>query len=157
MRSRLLLRKLLPLSLIAVLLTAAITVSEAFQSKNFDGEWTLTINRPATPGSNQREAFIVNALASPRSGSLHGRVTLTDSENRSFPGVWRQTNKKVSITFELPCDEGEACGTVVLIGKIKNKTLIKKGDVIVLWDTPNNDNPALFDTSTGKFSGARIQ
>jgi hypothetical protein len=28
--------------------------------------------------------------------------------------------------------------------------------VIVVWDTPNDSNPALFDTSNGTFRGDRI-
>lgn len=155
MRSRLLLR-FLPLVILAALIFSTATISEAFQGKTFEGEWTLTITRPISP-DGQKETFTVNAVAGPRSGGMHGRVTLTDSLNRVFPGVWRQTNKKASITFELPCEEGDTCGTLVLIGKIKPNTRIKKGTVIVMWDTPNDDNPALYDTSKGTFTAERVQ
>jgi len=154
MRSRLILR-LLPLVMLAALVSSTVTTSEAFQGKTFEGEWTLTITRPTAPGS-QKQSFTVNAVAGPRSGSLHGRVMLTDSENRVFPGVWRQTNKKASITFELPCEDGSLCGTVVMFGKIKPNTRIKKGTVIIMWDTPNDDDPALFDTSKGTFTAERV-
>jgi hypothetical protein len=155
MKSKSLLRRLLPLIVVTVSLTMVFSVSHAFQGKTFEGEWTLTITRPAAPGA-PKEVFVVNAVASPRNGSLHGRVILKDSTGRTFPGVWRQSGKKASITFELPCNEGETCGTLVLVGKIKPNTRIKKGDAIVLWDTPNDSNPALFDTSKGTFTADRV-
>lgn len=155
MRSKSLLRRILPLVVVAFSMTTVFTVSQAFQGKTFEGEWTLTITRPAAPGG-QKEVFVVTAVAEPRNGSLHGRVTLKDSAGRTFPGVWRQSGKKASITFELPCGEGETCGTVVMVGKIKPNTRIKKGDAIVLWDTPNDSNPALFDTSKGTFTADRV-
>jgi hypothetical protein len=40
---------------------------------------------------------------------------------------------------------------------MKNGTRFKKGDVIVMWDTPNDANHAQFDTSNGSFTGDRTQ
>jgi hypothetical protein len=34
---------------------------------------------------------------------------------------------------------------------------MKKGSVIVMWDTANNHNPALYDTSNGSFRGDRVE
>ena len=45
-----------------------------------------------------------------------------------------------------------------LTGKIKSSgTKIRNGDVIVMWDTPNDNHAALFDTSTGSFKADRLQ
>ena len=69
-----------------------------------------------------------------------------------------QVGKKVSIAFELQCSGDEAFGSVIMLGKMKSGNVVfKKGDVIVMWDTENDRTPALFDASTGSFSGQRVQ
>ena len=59
MRSRLFLR-LLPLLILAALIFSTATVSEAFQGKTFEGEWTLTITRPISP-DGQKETFTADS------------------------------------------------------------------------------------------------
>jgi hypothetical protein len=83
-------------------------------------------------------------------------VTITEAD-QTVSGVYRQSGKKVSVTYELPCVEGQPnpCATLILSGKVKNGTKFK-GSVVVLWDTENGQNPALFHTSNGKFTGDRI-
>jgi hypothetical protein len=133
----------------------AIPVSS--QSKKLDGRWALTLSIPEAPRSNTRQTLLLTLDASPRDNSLHGRVTITDPFNRVFGGVWRQVGKKVSITFEMPCGMDEPCASLVLLAKLKKKTLLKKGEVIMMWDTSNNNDPSLFDTSKGTFSGQRLE
>ena len=82
---------------------------------------------------------------------------MTDEAGRTVGAAWRQTGKSVSITYELPCPGDGPCGTLILQGKVKDGgILIKKGSVIVMWDTINDRNPSLYDTSTGTFRGDRI-
>jgi hypothetical protein len=142
------------LSFSACLLFLASPVSGA--GKAFDGKWGLTITIPVAPNSDQMQTFSVEVDAGPRGDSLHGRMMITDAENRVVGGVWRQVGKRVSITYELPCTDEAPCASVVLMGKIKAKTRIKAGDVIVMWDTPSDNNQAPYDTSTGTFTATRL-
>jgi hypothetical protein len=127
-------------------------------TKKLEGRWAITVTIPVAPNSTELRTLSLNLDVTPRGDSLHGRLVVTDDQSRVFGGVYRQSGKKVSITFELPCDsEGDAtCATVVLSGKIKNKIRLK-GSAVTLWDSGNLQNPALFDTSNGNFSGDRIQ
>ena len=101
---------------------------------------------------------MVNLDVSPRGDSLHGRLNITDESGRTVGGAWRQVGKNVSIAYELPCPGDVPCASVILLGRIKGSgALIKRGSVVVMWDTANNKNPALFDTSNGSFRGTRIE
>ena len=117
----------------------------------------MTITIPESPTSNSKRTITVTLEASPRGDSLNGRLTATDDNNRTVSGAWRQVGKQISITYELPCpDDGSAaCGSLVMLGKVKGDA-IRKGKVIVMWDTPNDSNPALYDTANGNFSGERL-
>lgn len=143
------------LSISACLLFLASPVSGA--GKAFDGKWRLTMTIPIAPNSNQTQTITAELDVSPRGDSLHGRMMITDAENRVVGGVWRQVGKRVSITYELPCTNDSPCASVVLMGKIKvENTKIKAGDVIIMWDTPNPNNHAQYDTSTGTFTATRL-
>jgi hypothetical protein len=146
-------------SRIALFVAAALSLlyvsAPAFAAKKLDGRWQLTITIPQSPETDETMTFSVDLDASPRGSSLHGRLTIRDAEGRTVGGVWRQAGKRVSIAFELPCTPGGQCASLILLGKIKG-TDIKKGDVIVMWDTPNDRNHAQFDTSNGSFSGLRL-
>jgi hypothetical protein len=142
-----------------VLLLGAATPS-AFAGKKFDGRWLLTITIPESPTTSNKRTLTITLDASPRGGSLHGRMTITDAENRTTSGAWRQSGKKVSFSYELPCSGADTtpCATLLLQGKMKSSgTKFKKGGVIVMWDTPNTGNPALYDTSNGSFTGERLE
>lgn len=145
------------LGLISIAVLVA-TASTAFAAPKFAGRWILTVTIPESPGSNNKVIFTVNLDASPRGESLHGRLTITDFAGQTVSGAWRQTGKKISVAYELPCADDGPCASLVLTGKIKDAgQKIKKGTVIVMWDTPNANNPALFDTSRGSFSGDRLE
>jgi len=121
------------------------------------GKWRITITFPDAPGSSTMRDLVVNLDASPLGDSLVGRLTITDQQNRTVGGVWRQVGKQVSIAYELPCSDGEgACATLILTGKVKGD-ILKKGPVIVMWDTTSDRDPSLFDTSNGTFSGIRLE
>ena len=129
----------------------------AFAAAKFTGRWSLTVTIPESPGSNTNRTFTVNVDASPREG-LHGRMTITDAEGQTVGGAWRQAGKKVSVTYELPCTGDTPCASLILIGKIKSGGVkIKNGNVIVMWDTTNDHNPALYDTSNGSFTADRLE
>jgi hypothetical protein len=128
--------------------------------KSFEGRWLLTITIPESPTSNNRRTLTVTLDVSPRGDSLNGRLTATDGDSRAVSGAWRQVGKRISITYELPCpDDGSApCATLVMLGKIKGEgTIVKKGTVIVMWDTQSDTNPALYDTSNGSFNAQRLE
>jgi hypothetical protein len=148
-------RNTIGLMLIAIASLLVVSPS-AVAGKKLNGVWQLFITIPDGPGSSTERTLAVTMNASARDG-LHGRLTITDDQGRTVPGVWRQNSKKISIAFESPCSPGEHCGSFILLGKMKNGTRFKKGDVIVMWDTPNDANHAKFDTSNGSFTGDRTQ
>lgn len=145
-------------SAVALILVVVLAVApSALASKKFEGRWSVSITIPIAPNSKDKRTFLVNFDVGPRGESLHGRITITDEQGRTNGGVWRQVNKKVSATFEFCPDDGGPCASLVLLGKLKSSnSKIKKGDVIVMWDTENQQNPALFDTSNGSFNADRL-
>lgn len=150
-------RKRAAATLAAILLLIALAPS-AFAGNELAGQWALTITIPDSPGSTTTRTFMVNVMVSPRGESLHGRLNITDESGKAVGGAWRQVGKNLSITYELPCPGDGPCASLILLGRVKaGGVLIKKGQVIVMWDTANNKNPALFDTSNGSFRGTRIE
>ena len=132
-------------------------VSPALAGNGLKGQWLLSITIPEAPGSTTTRTFTVTLDVFPRGESLHGRANLTDEAGRTVGAAWRQVGKKVSIAYELHCPGDIPCASLILQGKVKGGgILIKKGSVIVVWDTTNDSNPALFDTSNGTFRGDRI-
>lgn len=143
------------LTVVVVVFAAA---STAFSGNELAGRWTLTINFPDGPGSTTTRTQTVTVEVFPRGDSLHGRANVTDEAGKRYGATWRQVGKRVSIAYELPCSGDTQCASLILQGRVKGGgILIKKGSVIVVWDTPNNRNPALFDTSNGTFRGDRIE
>lgn len=141
----------------AVLLLIAIA-QNALAGNELAGQWTLTITIPDSPGSTGTRTFVVNLDVSPRGESLHGRLNITDEAGKTVGGAWRQVGKSLSMAYELPCPGDGPCASLILLGKVKGGgVLIKKGKVIVMWDTANNKNPALYDTSNGSFRGTRLE
>ncbi len=146
-------------ALLAICLFLAVATPQTFAGgKALDGRWSVTIKIPESPFSTTKQELTLTWVVSPReANSLHGRLLITDAENRTVGGVWRQVGKKVSIAFELPCTEGDTCASLILLGKIKaENTKLKKGKVIVMWDTPNDQDHTFYDTSKGTFTGDRL-
>ena len=142
------------LAALALLFAAAPSVLASNQLK---GRWTLRITIPETPDSTTTRTFTVTLDVAPRGESLHGRANLTDEGGKTVGATWRQVGKNVSIAYELPCPGDGPCASLILQGRVKGGgVLMKKGSVFVMWDTANNRNPALYDTSNGSFRGDRI-
>ena len=141
---------------VVALLGALLMSPSALAGKKLDGRWQFTITIPQGPGSDASRVFPVTLDVSSRGDSLQGRLTIADDQGRTVGGVWRQVGKKISIAYELPCSTGEQCASLVLLGTVKEGVKIKGGSVIVMWDTPNDRNHALYDTSNGSFSGERL-
>ena len=139
-----------------ILLTVFAVAPLALAGKKFEGRWSVSITMPVAPNSTDKQTFTFNFDVGPRGESLHGRITIVDEQGRTIGGVWRQVNKKISATFELCPDDDGPCASLVLLGKIKDNVKIKKGDVIVMWDSENQQNPALYDTSNGSFNADRL-
>jgi len=143
------------LSVIVVVLAVATT---AFSGNELAGRWTLTINFPDGPNSTTTRTQTVTLEVFPRGDSLHGRANLTDESGKKYGATWRQVGKRVSIAYELPCSGDTQCASMILQGRVKGGGIvINRESVIVVWDTPNNRNPALFDTANGTFRGDRIE
>ena len=141
-----------------VLLILLSVLPSVIASNDLTGRWSFTITIPDSPGSTTTRSFIVNLDVSPRGDSLNGRLNITDEAGKTVGGAWRQVGKDISIAYELPCPGDGPCASLILLGRVKGGgALIKRGTVIVMWDTGNNKNPALFDTSNGSFRGTRIE
>ena len=150
------LKRLAPVLVTLALLLAV--PSPAFAAKKFAGRWSFTVTIPEAPASTSNRTFTVILDVSPRGESLHGRTTIADAEGHAVGGAWRQASKKISVTYELPCAGDGPCASLILTAKLKSSgTKIRNGNVIVMWDTPNAHNPALFDTSNGSFKGDRLE
>jgi hypothetical protein len=120
------------------------------------GKWLITITIPASPGSDQKNNLTLTLNVSPMDpGSLNGRLTVVDQQNRLVSGVWREVGKMISITYEPPCEPSQTtpCATLILLGRVKGGGTIVKGQVVVEWDSADARNPALYDTDNGRFSG----
>ena len=155
---RLIRANLKPVLAILIVICALIAASRlVLAAPKLDGRWRVTMTMPEAPGSRTTRDLTLNLNVTPLGDSLVGRLTITDGQGRTVGGVWRQVGKQISITYERACGEGDGtCATLILMGKVKGD-LLKKGQVIVLWDTPNDQNPALFDTSNGTFAGFRLE
>ena len=154
-------RKLLGLisASIAMVICALAFVPGTSAKAGFIGTWQVTVTYPDGPNRHNQSTHTLMLNVSPRGGSLVGRMLITDDQGNVFGGVWRQVGKKIFVTFELPCDPSSSipCGTIDMLGKVKAKKgkLVGK-KLIVMWDRPNNQNQALYDTSNGSFSGIQL-
>ena len=147
-----------PVLIISIVLCGLLAASRlVLAAPKLDGRWRVTLTIPEAPGGRNTRDLTLNLNVTPLGDSLVGRLTITDGQNRTVGGVWRQVGKQISITYEMPCGNGDiACGTLILLGRVKGD-LLKRGQVIVIWDAPNDQNPALYDTSNGTFSGFRVE
>ncbi len=148
-------RRLTAAAMVGAMLFAA--TPSALAGNELMGLWTLRITIPESPSSTTSRTFTVTMDVSPRGDSLHGRANITDQAGRTVGVAWRQVGKSVSLAYELPCPGDGPCASLILLGRVKGGgVLIKKGSVIVMWDTPNDRNPALYDTSNGSFRADRL-
>ena len=145
-------------STLAAVVLLFTTAPSVLAGNELKGRWTLRITIPEAPDGTTTRTFTVTLDVVPRGESLHGRANLTDEAGRTVGAAWRQVGKNISIAYELPCPGDGPCASLILQGRVKGGgVLIKKGSVIVMWDTANNHNPALYDTSNGSFRGDRVE
>jgi hypothetical protein len=141
---------------VAMLILLAGQVPTASAKKLFKGEWVITITAPDSPTGNRFGTQTFTVLARkfdfPPSPLPLNKLTATAQGGTAVQGVWRQVGKKFSLTFEIPCEAGAICGTVILRGTIKPKDFMR-GDAIVVWDTRDDENVARYQTVNGSFEG----
>lgn len=152
-KRRFTLRAVVAIALLAALAGQAPTASA---KKLFKGEWVITITVPDSPTGNhfgtQTFTILARKFDFPPSPLPLNKLTATKQGGPAVQGVWRQIGKNFSLTFEIPCDEGAICGTVILRGKIKPADFMK-GDAFVIWDTRDDENVARYETVNGTFQG----
>ncbi len=141
---------------IAMLMAFAGEVPTASAKKLYKGEWVITITAPDSPTGNQFGTQTFTILARkfdfPPSPLPLNKLTATRQGGPAVQGVWRQVGKNFSLTFEIPCESGVICGTVILRGRIKPKDFMK-GEAFVIWDTRDDQNVARYETVNGSFQG----
>jgi hypothetical protein len=144
-------------AVIAVLLMlgAAVPVN-AGKGKLWKGVWVITITAPDSDSGYHFGVKIYTIRASvndfPPSPLPLQQLTATSDDGSVIEGVWRQSGKKFSISFEMPCGEGESCSTVILRGKMKSKTVMT-GQTILVLDARDRRNAAGYETVNGTFEG----
>jgi hypothetical protein len=140
----------------AVMMALAGQVPTASAKKLYKGEWVITITAPDSPTGNSFGTKTFTVLARkfdfPPSPLPLNKLTATAQGGPAVQGVWRQVGKNFSLTFEIPCEAGATCATVILRGRIKPKDFMR-GTAIVVWDTRDDENVARYQTVNGTFEG----
>jgi hypothetical protein len=128
----------------------------AGKGKLWRGEWVITITAPDSDSGYHFgvKTFTVRASVndSPPSPLPLQQLTATSDDGVAVQGVWRQTGKRFSLTFEMPCGEGESCSTVILRGKMSSKTMMT-GQTILVLDARDRRNVSGYETVNGTFEG----
>lgn len=146
-------------AVIALLAFAAIA-PDAPAKKLFKKTWRVVITAPDSPTGNHfgTQTYVIKArkFDAPPSPLPLRKLTATrdDGTEQEAQGVWRQDGKNFSLTFELPCEPGATCGSIILRGRFSSSTAMS-GQAIIIWDTPDRDNVARFQTVNGTFEGTR--
>ena len=142
----------------ALLMLAGLAWPAADAKKLWKNEWIITVTVPDSPSGNQFGTRTFNILArnfnAPPSPLPLRKLTATTEDQTDMQGVWRQVGKDFSLTFELPCAPDSTCGTLIVRGRFKTKTTMR-GQAYVIWDTPDQDNVARFETVNGTFEGVK--
>jgi hypothetical protein len=142
------------------LVAVAATPPESAAKKLHKKTWRVVITAPDSPTGNQfgTQTYVIKARKRTFSPSPLPLRTLTATREEPIAqetqGVWRQEGKSFSLTFELKCEPGTACGSVILRGRFSSSTAMS-GQAIIIWDTPDRENVARFETVNGTFQGTR--
>jgi hypothetical protein len=152
--SNLLRRAIIAATVVLTLASAAATTPA--KGKLIKGEWVITVTAPDSATGYQfgTRTFTIKARNQdmPPSPLPLRLLSATSEDGAVVQGVWRQSGKNFSLTFELPCAEGEACATIILRGKIKPSTEMR-GQTILILDNRDRDNAAGYETVNGSFEG----
>lgn len=142
--------------LLAMILAMGLLPPPSFAKKLYKDEWVITITAPDSATGNHFgvRTFVIHARKhkEPPSPLPLNKLEATAEDGTKVQGVWRQSGKKFSLTFEMPCSPDTVCATVTLRGKFTSKTVMS-GKAILLWDTRDRDNVADFETVNGTFVG----
>jgi hypothetical protein len=142
----------------AALIVIALASTVADAKKLWKKQWAITVTVPdsITGAHFGTQSFTIRArnFDEPPSPLPLRKLTATAVDGASLQGVWRQEGKDFSLTFELPCQSGAVCGTVILRGRFPAKKVMS-GKAYVMWDTRDRDNRAGFETVNGTFEGVR--
>jgi hypothetical protein len=143
---------------VALLFAAGIAGPVADAKKLWKNEWIITVTVPDSPSGNHFGTRTFTILArnfdSPPSPLPLRKLTATAADGTEVQGVWRQVGKKFSLTFELPCEPGAPCGTLIVRGGFKLQVTMR-GQAYMIWDTPDPDNIARYETVNGTFEGVK--
>ena len=143
-------------AVLAALVVTALASTSADAKKLFKKQWVITVMILDSPTGNHFgvRTFTIKArkFNEPPSPLPLKKLTASSVDGPDLQGVWRQEGKAFSLTFELPCEEGAACGTVVLRGRFTSKKVMS-GQAYVMWDTRDSENVAAFETVNGTFDG----
>jgi hypothetical protein len=136
----------------------ALVAPVASSKDKIRGEWTVIITAPDSATGNHFGARTFKlSIGKYPSESFSGPFKLlsaTSATGVMAQGVWRNFGRTYSLTFELACEEGEACGSVTLRGRMRSETEMN-GVAVVVWDTQDRSNPTGFETVNGTFQGVR--
>jgi hypothetical protein len=156
-------RKLTARAIIAAfaLLAFAAMPMEADAKKLHKKKWRVVITVPDSPTGNHfgTRTYLIRARKhtfppSPLPVRKLTATRLDDGAEQETQGVWRQEGKAFSLTFELSCEPGTTCGSVILRGRFSSSTTMS-GQAVIIWDTPDRENVARFETVNGAFEGTR--
>jgi hypothetical protein len=140
----------------AAALVADLAAPVAAAKKLVKREWVITVTAPPSASGYNFGArtFIIKARNEemPPSPLPLRLLSSTSEDGTVVQGVWRQSGKNFSLTFELSCAEGEACATIILRGKIKPATEMR-GQAFLILDNRDRDNVAGYETVNGSFEG----
>ncbi|HYP27048.1 MAG TPA: hypothetical protein VE262_10055 [Blastocatellia bacterium] len=149
-------RRVAAAAALALALGLAGPVADA--KKLWKNEWIITVTVPDSPSGNHFGTRTFNILArnfnAPPSPLPLRKLTATAEDTTAVQGVWRQVGKNFSLTFELPCEPGSTCGTLLVRGRFNSKTTMR-GQAYMVWDTPDPENVARFETVNGTFEGVK--
>ena len=136
----------------AALMLGSAAGPAAAKGKLIKGEWVITVTAPdsATGYHFGTRTFTIKARNEemPPSPLPLRLLSATSEGSPEVQGVWRQSGKNFSLTFELPCAEGEACATIIRRGKITPSTEMR-GQAILILDNRDRDNVAGYETVNG--------
>ncbi len=144
-------------ALVALGFALAPDVADA-KGKLFKKTWVITVTAPDAPSgfSFGVQTFTIKARKhnEPPSPLSVKKLTATTDDGKSVQGVWRQEGKNFSLTFELLCDAGAPCASIILRGRMASNTEMS-GRMILVTDVRDRENSAGFETVNGTFTGFR--
>lgn len=143
---------------VALLFAAGAAGPVTDAKKLWKNQWVITVTVPDSPSGNhfgtRTFTIVARNFDSPPSPLPLRKLTARAEDGTEVQGVWRQVGKKFSLTFELPCQPGAPCGTLIVRGGFKLKVTMR-GQAYVIWDTPDPGNIARFETVNGTFEGVQ--